>query len=126
MWEATRTGTALSTLSMPFRWEMEFEPIAKSDLPQDDFLFSRLFFAHVKLLEMEFCTGERVGGRVIYPSGEDLFNCMPSESTIDCTIPLFLQLLLIFTALNMIGALLAAVLYRPAEKIARNFKLQNL
>jgi len=66
----------------------------------------RIHFAGVQLLEMPF--GVKYSEtKYVYP---------PGHPTVDYTTTLFCQLVLIFTALNMIGVLLAAFTYKLTSR----------
>ena len=99
----------LAQFSLPFYLEVEYGPAEL--MTNSGFMFLRIFFAKAQLVELEFGTKAEAERGYIY---------VGRQFDVDYTMTLFYQLLLIFTAFNMIGALLAAFTYKLSGKFAKN------
>lgn len=102
-----RRNPVLARVSLPFYLEAEYGWM-EAMINTGDVWF-RIFFAKVQLLEMEF-EYIRLGESFIFPQ---------RQINVNYTTTLFYQLFLILTALNMLGAPLAAFTYKLTEKIAK-------
>ena len=108
-----RHNAVLAKLSFPFYLETEWGWM--ETMLNTGTVWFRMFFANVELLEMEF--GYRGSKGYVFPHG---------QTDVNYTVPLFYQLVLMLTALNIIGVPLAAITYKPVtftyemtEKLAR-------
>ena len=92
----------LAQLSQPFYLDAKYAAIIYEMLSTQNVWF-RIHFAGVQLLEMPFW---------VRYTGTIAFICSFARPTVDYTTTLFHQLVLIFTGLNIMGALLAAFTYK--------------
>mgnify|MGYP001085786301 FL=1 len=95
------SNPVFARLSLPFHLEAEWGPVLQ--MLNTGTVFFRIFFAGVPLWEMEFGTINTSERSYIHP---------PGQPDVNYTIPLFCLLVLIFTALNMVGAPLATLTYK--------------
>lgn len=98
-WRERCVSYILSRLSYPFYLEVEYGPVLAA-LNTGSCWF-RIFFDGVMLAEMEHTYQSLWKMRILCKE--------PGLSHMDCTAPLFLQLVLIFTLLNLLSALLGIV-----------------
>lgn len=116
----SRENPVLARLSLPFYCELASPGVRHLMALYDDFMWFRMYFADVQLWEMEFLAGYRTAlqeGR--------LYIYSPEQPNVNYTTPLFYQLLVIFTAFNMIGAPLAAFAYKLTEKFMKRISLES-